>query len=69
MPLVTAARVGGALAVAVLVGSRLPRVGKVLMPAEAITVALVYVVVLVVTREIGAHDAELVTSLVRRRRG
>ncbi len=68
VPLATAARVGGALAVAVLLGTRLPRVGKVLMPVEALGIAIVYVVLLVVTREVGGADAQLVMSLVRRKR-
>jgi stage V sporulation protein B len=68
VPLATAARVVGALAVAVLLGTRLPRVGKLLMPVEAVGIAIVYVVVLVVTREIGAKDAQLVTSLVGKKR-
>jgi stage V sporulation protein B len=69
IPFGTAGRVGAALAIAVLVGSRLPRMGKLVAPIEAIGVALVYVVVLVLTREIGAEDAELVRSLVGRRKG
>jgi stage V sporulation protein B len=68
VPLATAARVVGSLAVAVLLGMRLPRVGKLLMPVEAVAIAIVYVVLLVVTREIGATDVKLVTSLVRRKR-
>jgi stage V sporulation protein B len=68
IPLGTAGRVGAALTVAVLVGSRLPRMGKLIAPIEAIGVALVYVVVLVLTREVGAKDAELVLSLAGRRK-
>ena len=68
IPVPTALRIGSALAVAVFLGTRLPRVGKMLAPLEAAGLGALYLVVLLVTREIGAKDAELVMSLVRRKR-
>jgi stage V sporulation protein B len=68
VPLATVARVGGAVAVAVALGTRLPHVGKLVAPVEAAGIAVLYVVILVVTREVGGSDAQLVMSLVRRKR-
>jgi stage V sporulation protein B len=69
VPLGTAARVAGAVAVAVALGTRLPRVGKLVVPFEAGAIAVVYLVVLAVTREVGGSDAKLVMGLVGRKRG
>ena len=63
----TAARIAIALGATMLVGSRLPRVGRLVAPFEAIALAVVYVVVLIATREIGGEDVKLVSSLVKRR--
>ncbi|MGK3990740.1 lipopolysaccharide biosynthesis protein [Sorangium sp. So ce136] len=56
VPARTALRVGLALAVAVAVGARLPWLGKVAVLGEAILVALIYVALLVATREVGRDD-------------
>ncbi|WP_437757567.1 lipopolysaccharide biosynthesis protein [Sorangium sp. So ce1389] len=56
VPARTALRVGLALAAAVAVGARLPWLGKVAVLGEAILVALVYVALLVATREVGRDD-------------
>ncbi len=63
----TVVRVLGALAVAVAVGSRLPWLGKVFVPFEAALVAALYVVILVVTRELGKADLARVLTVVRRK--
>lgn len=63
----TVVRVLGALAVAVAVGSRLPWLGKVFVPLEAAAVAALYIVVLVVTRELGKADLSRVLTVIRRK--
>jgi stage V sporulation protein B len=63
----TIVRVLGALGVAVAVGSRLPWLGKLFVPIEAVAVAALYVVVLVVTRELGPADLARVLTVVRRK--
>ena len=63
----TVGRVLLALGVAVGVGSRLPWLGKVVVPFEALLVAALYVAVLVVTRELGKADLSRVLTVVRRR--
>lgn len=68
IPAGTALRVGAALAVAVAVGSRIPRLGRLLTPVEAVAIALVYLVVLALTGEVGAEDRRMVKELVARRR-
>ena len=68
IPAATALRIGGALAVAVFVGMRLPRAGKILAPIEAAAIGALYLFVLLVTREIGAKDTDLVRSLLGRKR-
>ncbi|WP_437289268.1 lipopolysaccharide biosynthesis protein [Sorangium sp. So ce406] len=52
----TALRVGLSLAAAVAVGARLPWLGKVAVLGEALLVGLVYVALLVATREVGRDD-------------
>jgi stage V sporulation protein B len=66
IPRLTAVRVAIAAAATIAVGASLPPVGRLLAPVEAVALAIVYLVVLVATREIGGADARLVTSLVRR---
>jgi stage V sporulation protein B len=68
VPVATAARVFGAVAVTVAIGSRLPPVGRLLMPVEAAVMAVIYLVALVAMREVGAEDRALVLSLVRKRK-
>ena len=63
----TIVRVLGALGVAVAVGSRLPWLGRIFVPIEAVAVAALYVVVLVVTRELGPADLARVLTVVRRK--
>ncbi len=63
----TVVRVLLALAVAVAIGSRLPWLGKVLVPVEAVAVAALYVAVLVITRELGKADLARVLTVVRRK--
>ncbi|MGK3996589.1 lipopolysaccharide biosynthesis protein [Sorangium sp. So ce1024] len=52
----TALRVGVALAAAIAFGARLPWLGKVAVLGEALLVGLVYVALLVATREVGRDD-------------
>ena len=63
----TVARVLVALGIAVALGSRLPWLGKLFVPIEAVAVAAVYVVVLVVTRELGPADLARVRTVLRRK--
>jgi stage V sporulation protein B len=65
--LLTLGRVALATAVAVGLGSLLPWLGKPAVLAEAALVAAVYVVVLLVTRELGAKDLALVRSVLGKR--
>jgi stage V sporulation protein B len=67
VPPATVVRVLAALGIAVAFGSRLPWLGKVFVPIEAVAVAAVYVVVLVVTRELGKADLARVLTVVRRK--
>jgi stage V sporulation protein B len=66
-PLVLA-RVGVALGLATLVGTRLPWLGRVPFLAEAALVALVYLGSLVVTGELGRADLAVVQRTLARRR-
>jgi stage V sporulation protein B len=68
VPWATAVRVSLALAASIACGAMLPHVGRVLTLALAATVALLYVVLLLVTREIGSADLRLVTDLIGRKR-
>lgn len=61
-------RVLVALGIAVAVGRVLPHAGKILTPVYAALVALVYVVVLLVTRELGARDVATIRAVVSKRR-
>ena len=63
----TVVRVLGALGIAVAAGSRLPWLGKVVVPLEAAAVAALYVVLLVVTRELGPPDLARVRTVLRRK--
>ncbi|MCL2447938.1 MAG: lipopolysaccharide biosynthesis protein, partial [Polyangiaceae bacterium] len=67
IPLATAARVGLAIATCGALGPLLPHVGRLGAPALAFAVAAVYMVVLVVTREIGAPDLALLRALARKK--
>lgn len=68
VPPATAVRVLAALASCVALGFFMPRVGRLVTPVAAAAVALAYVVVLVVTRELGKTDLDLVKGIVRRKR-
>ena len=68
MPPLTVVRVGLAVAVVVALGSLVPWLGKLLTPVVVALAALVYLLVLVVTRELGAADLDLVRAVVARRR-
>jgi stage V sporulation protein B len=64
--LITLVRVLGATAVAIGVGRVLPQAGKLLTPAYAIALGLVYVAVLAATGELGKADLQIVKRVVRR---
>ena len=68
VPPLTVVRVGLAVAVVVALGSLVPWLGKLLTPVVAALAALVYLLVLVVTKELGAADLDLVRAVVARRR-
>jgi stage V sporulation protein B len=61
-------RVLVALAVAVAVGRVLPHAGKILTPVYAALVAAVYVLILLVTRELGGQDLSTIRAVVSKRR-
>lgn len=63
----TLVRVVSALSVALVVARHLPRGSKVLTLAECAAVGLVYVAVLVVSRELGKADLARIAAVVRRR--
>jgi stage V sporulation protein B len=61
-------RVVIALCIAIAVGRQFPAAGKVLTLALSALVATVYVIVLLLSRELGKADLQMVLSVVRRRR-
>ncbi len=69
VPLAVVVRVLASLAVAVAVGRVLPHAGKLVTPIYAGVVVAVYASMLVVTRELGRADLELVRSVVGKKRG
>lgn len=64
---VAAARILFAFGLAGFVGTRLPSGGKILTIAEAPVVAVVYLVVLLATRELGENDLSLVKRVLGRK--
>jgi len=64
----TAARVALAIAVTVAVGSQLPVTGRLVTPVVCALSAAVYMLMLVVTREVRAADVRDLTAILRRRR-
>lgn len=64
----TLVRVFVALAVTVLAGTRVPWLGKLFVIPEAGVVALIALILLVVTREIGREDLAMVRRVVSRKR-
>lgn len=65
----TVIRVCAVVAVCALSGSQLPAAGRLLTPLYAAAIGLLYVALLIVTRELGRSDLEGVLAIVRRRRG
>jgi stage V sporulation protein B len=61
-------RVLCAVAGATLLGRFLPHAGKILTPVYAVLVAVVYVFILLVTRELGAQDLNTFRAVVAKRR-
>lgn len=68
VPAATIARVTVAVAACLVVGLRMPRVGRLATPIVAVVVATAYVALLVGTREIRAADLAMVRSLATKRR-
>lgn len=64
---VTVARVGAAAGVAIFVARSLPEGGRVVTLLASAGVALLYVLILVVTGELGRDDARVVASIAGRR--
>ena len=62
-------RVGLAMAIAIAVGRHLPYAGKLVAIGYALGIGLFYVLLLVVMRELGKADVELVKQVLRRRAG
>ena len=56
-----------AAAVAISVGRLLPHAGKILTPAYAIIVALAYVLILLISRELGPDDLSTVRAVLSKR--
>jgi stage V sporulation protein B len=69
VPLATALRVPLAVAVCGAAGLVLPRFGRLVTPVAALGIAALYVVLLVVTRELGADDVKALKAMASRRRG
>jgi hypothetical protein len=67
VPWKTAARVGLCIAGAFALGGVMPMFSKLLTPVVAAGIGVLYLVALVVTREIGKADLALITSIAARR--
>ncbi len=67
VPVLSAARVGAALAITVALGTRIPPVSRLYAPAVGLGLAGVYVVLLAVSREIGLADVRWAVSAFRKR--
>ncbi len=67
-PLASLLRVVLAMAIAITVGRYLPYHGKVVTVAYALLVGVVYAAVLLITRELGRSDLDMVLTVVSRRR-
>lgn len=68
LPVGSALRVATALAACFALGRYLPHLGRLLTPLLALFVGAAYLIVLVVTREVGAAEMAWVRALVVRRR-
>ncbi|MFO0617885.1 MAG: lipopolysaccharide biosynthesis protein [Polyangiaceae bacterium] len=66
VPVLTPIRVGLGVAAMVGVGSVMPFLGRFFAPLEAAALVVIYVVVLVATREIGAADLATVRAVISR---
>ncbi len=69
VPAGTALRVGGLLLALAGLGRFLPTLGKALTPVACVGAALVYLVVLVASGELGRDDLALVRGVLSRRKG
>jgi stage V sporulation protein B len=69
VPLATALRVGAVVAAAWLAGHVTPHVGRLVLLPAALGVAIAYVVLLVLLRELGPADASWVMAIAGRKRG
>jgi O-antigen/teichoic acid export membrane protein len=69
LPILSVVRVGVATAAAIAVGRALPLHGKLMTLAESAVVGLTFLVVLVVTRELGARDLAAIKAVRKRRAG
>jgi stage V sporulation protein B len=67
LPLVSLVRILIATAAAIAVGRFLPLHGKLMSLVEAIIVGLTFVVVLVITRELGKRDLDAIKAVRRKR--
>jgi stage V sporulation protein B len=67
VPVATGVRTGLALGMCVALGLVMPRVGRLVTPLLALLVGAAYIVLLVVTREIGAADVAMVKALVSKK--
>ena len=67
LPLASVVRVAIATAVALAVGRALPLHGKLMTLVEAVVVGATFLVVLVITRELGRGDLEAIKAVRRKR--
>jgi O-antigen/teichoic acid export membrane protein len=67
LPLLSVVRIVVAAAVALIVGHYLPFHGRLMALVEAATVGVVFLVVLVITRELGTRDLEAIKAVRRKR--
>lgn len=67
-PLLSVLRVLLALAAAIAVGRTLPHAGKIMTPVYAALVAFSYLLVLLLTRELGSRDLATVRAVISKRR-
>lgn len=63
----TLARVVAAAAVTIVVGSKIPWMGKLLVPAQALATAALYAAILIATREVGKADLATIQRAFGRR--
>jgi hypothetical protein len=66
IPPLSALRIGASLALAAFVGNQLPAAGKVFTLVSAVVVGVVYLVALLVSRELSSTDLALVKRVVGR---